>query len=247
MLPRDIYTCRQRYQDFPAVWFLAEPWLCPATTWPWFIVPAAALQSEPVTAKLYFQVPKPLPVTDKPAIVRFPALTQAGALYTRELYTPYQFCQHGQPCELWTDMVLTFAETPICWMTPDICPCGFFPHPLNGTKVVAPLLSVKLPWRTPALSWAYRSAPFKGTLVVPELSTSWFACPALIGPPLAVFTTMPWFIEARLFGLSWREARMYALFPTCELPCLASAGAGTFCFANDRVSISWIGQNEIDG
>lgn len=24
---------------------------------------------------------------------------------------------------------------------------------------------------------------------------------------------------------------MYALFPTCELPCLASAGAGTFCFA----------------
>ncbi len=37
-------------------------------------------QVEPVTAKLYVHTPKPFPVTERPAMVRFPELTQAGAL-----------------------------------------------------------------------------------------------------------------------------------------------------------------------
>jgi hypothetical protein len=43
------------------------------------------VQFEPVTAKLYFHVPKPLPVTERPPSVILPAFTHAGALYTREL------------------------------------------------------------------------------------------------------------------------------------------------------------------
>jgi hypothetical protein len=44
------------------------------------VAPVVLVQADPVTLNVYFQVPKPFPVTERPPIVRlFPGM-QAGAL-----------------------------------------------------------------------------------------------------------------------------------------------------------------------
>lgn len=64
----------------------------PAAPVPFVAVVVVFEQVEPVTANWYFQVPKPEPVTERPAMVSVLPGMQAGALKARLLYVFCELC-----------------------------------------------------------------------------------------------------------------------------------------------------------